>query len=1055
MTTNAFARAREALDALTSAWVREGKLVHPQTKFFDDFIESQIHLLPSLLRTAAPVVQSGPWAVSVALADVAVWRHPHSIDHAGNHHPLFPHEVRGTDSTYDVPLFATFRVAMHEHGVVVAERTVSLKCADVPVMVRSHACSLSHFPEFSRLPLNDTPGGYFLIRGSARVMLPQEQFACNVLLRTRTVRGWSVRIKSRGPSKSISDLMMQCRSASDGTLTLVHPVLGKQPLLLVLRAAGAALPPHVRVRDLEIVEDVPRAAPDALQRLAANVRTPFFDGMTLAEKTNKLRDVLANLVPHAASGVAFLEFMLHELLQCVDGRREPDDRHHAGFKRFETCDVMMMELMVASFRSYLAAVAEHMQKFVTARDDESRGAEAVQTIFHTTERWLRHRSMTPKIQSALATGMWPRLASFAKRKVDITEALGEKNALDTLEHLRKTAGPGSGKSLEAMSLHPTHWGFFCPFETPDGEKTGLVKYLAFCASFSFARAAALDVRWESMPRGSTRVLCNGDLVPASVDGATVSRLLRAWRVDGRVPADVGVSFHASRDVLDVRTDAGRVLQTLVRASCPLLHATVARELEWTEVVRNRWVETIDALEMWNGDDVVVAEGPLTLAPHATHVQMFGGSFASVVANTAPFANKNQVTRTSFFVSMAKQTATVQAQQRLARDTAAYTLHYPQKSLVCTKVSRLVGMHVRPEGMVVQLAVVTDKNNYEDSLVLKKGFVDRGGLRMTTRHSYCATVDLADETCDFDSLPELGTFVREGDVLVARTRRVDGSANNVVVAKLDAGVVDSVSVSRLDVRREIWDVVVTLRVSRAVVEGDKLCMAHGQKGTVGKIVADEDMPFSLQTGTQPDVLFNPHALPSRGTFGPLMELLAGKTAALRGETVNATAWEAESELDWRDFADALRSRRFDPSGEETFVSGDTGHHLFRASVGLVTMRRLKQLADEKQRAVARGARDPVTRQPVKGRANQGALRFGGMEVDAVLAHGAAAVLQDRLTMQSDATTVRVCACGRIVNTPRCGACGQPGKPMLTKHAFLLATQEMLALGIDVGFGGGGG
>lgn len=1035
------AASRDALDAITRAWIQEGKLVHPQLKFFDDFIECQIHRLPSLLVSLGmvPTIQCGPLAVTITPLRVAVWRHPHFLDHLNRHVPLFPAEVRGTTQSYDVPLFVTFGIKMHDYGVVVRERTVSLQCADVPVMVRSKACSLSVLGK-----QDDTPGGYFVIRGSARVMLPQEQFACNVLMRTKTAKGWTVRVKSRGTSKSISDLMMQCRSHTDGTMTMVHPVLGKHSVLLMLRALGATFPTHVRIRDLERIENTPATQTAALDKLSTELKTKIFEGMTVSERREKLCLVLSRLVPHASDPLAYVEFMLHELLECVDGHRDPDDRQHAGHKRFETCDVMMMELMVASFKTFLAGAEEKMRAFVQARENDSRGTEAIQTIFNTTEKWLRNRSMTPKLQSALATGMWPRLGSFSKRKVDITEAMGEKNIIDTLEHLRKTSGPGSGKSLEAKSLHPTHWGFFCPFETPDGDKTGLVKYLAFCASFSCRSEFNLD--WTTMPAGTARVLWNGDLLPHRVDGLVVSKFLRQLRSQRKIASDVGVSFLAKQNVLDVRTNEGRVLQTLVRSSCPLLGSRLIREFAWSEIETNDWVETLDACEVWNGDDVVVAEGPLDLTPTRTHVQMFGGSFASIVANTAPFANKNQVTRTSFFVSMAKQTASVQSQP-LPRATGAYTLNYPQKTLVGTKIAEWVGLQEKPVGVVVQLAVMTDKNNYEDSLVLKKGFVDRGGMRMTTRHSYVSQID-SEEICDWDRVVAVGTFVRDGDVLVPRTRRVDGQDVSTVVSKLDWGVVDCVAVSRLGTATEIT---VTLRVTRAVEEGDKLCMAHGQKGTVGRVVADEDMPFSLQTGTSPDVLFNPHALPSRGTFGPLMELLAGKTAALDGTTKNATAWEVDSELDWRDFSETLMKRGYATNGEETFVSGDTGTHLFRASVGLVTMRRLKHLADEKQRAVARGARDPVTRQPVKGRANQGALRFGGMEVDALLAHGASAVLQDRLTFQADETTVRVCSCRKIVNTKRCGVCGSEGTSMPTKHAFLLATQEMLTLGVDVAFG----
>lgn len=1073
-------------EVLARTWLATGALVHGlQTSFFDDFVESGIH---DVVAGVPPlVVTMDACALTVKPIRVAVWRHP-QITEEDKPRALFPHLARGVKTLcYDVPMFVTFDVQMHEYQEVTARRELTLKVADVPVMVRSRACSL--VSRASVAPPDPTPGGHFIVRGAPRVMLPQEQLACNLLMRTQTRAGWTVRIKSRGSNRVISDLAMDFRTLKDGRIVARHARLAKNvSALLVLRAAGAALPDHECVRDLARLEKLPETTNEAVEVLSASVQ--LCDGLSREERVARTRDVVRDLlVPHASNAAAFLTFMVEELMQCAAGKRETDDPDHARCKRFETCDVMMAELLAVAMRTFMNRCAKKMRAVVQSRAREGAdAARVVRSLFESTEKWLRNRCVTAKLQGSIATGVWPRLGSGrrARRKVDITEALGEKNAIDTIEHLRKTTGPGSGKRLESRSFHPTHVGNFCPFETPDGDKTGLVKYFSTFASVS--RSFDLRVEWSTLPRGSSTLLVNGDLVSTNVDGLEVARWVRSMRRRRLVAHDVGVSFDCARNVVDVRTDAGRVLQTLIRVRSS--YADVVRSVPETlralwsrrapeasstwrephadavalwELARSRgWIETLDAAEMAaverpNTSLVVVAESAALATPRTTHLQLMGGSFASVVANTAVFAGNNQVTRTAFYVSMAKQT--VSSPVETYRGINSSTLDCPQRLLVTTQLSRWLRLNEEsPTGVNAVLAILTDRDNYEDSLVVKRSFVQRGGFRMTSRHSYTVTVDDDEEI--MGDVVEVGAFVRGNDVLVSKRRRVDGRDTSVAVRALDYGFVESVSASTLARGREptskLREVVVTLRVSREVVEGDKLCMAHGQKGTVGRVVSDEDMPYSAQTGMSPDVLFNPHALPSRGTFGPLMEVVAGKAAAALARDVDATAWELGSGSDvWRDVLRQLHDRGFASDGVEAFVNGQTGTMMqARVSVGIVGMRRLKQLADEKQRAVARGAVDAVTRQPVRGRANQGALRFGGMEADAVLAHGASAVLRDRLTSQCDEVTTRVCSCGAVVNTPTCAVCGERGEDFTTKYAFLLALQEMRAIGIEARMRGGG-
>merc|ERR1711988_352526 len=208
-------------------------------------------------------------------------------------------------------------------------------------------------------------------------------------------------------------------------------------------------------------------------------------------------------------------------------------------------------------------------------------------------------------------------------------------------------------------------------------------------------------------------------------------------------------------------------------------------------------------------------------------------------------------------------------------------------------------------------------------------------------------------------------------------------------------------------------------------GDKFASRHGQKGTIGMTYRQEDMPFTCE-GISPDIIVNPHAIPSRMTIGHLIECLLGKVASSTGEEGDATPF---TDVTVEQISDMLHSCGYQLRGNEVMYSGHTGRMLeAQIFIGPTYYQRLKHMVDDKIHSRARGPLQILTRQPVEGRSRDGGLRFGEMERDCMISHGAAQFLKERLYDQSDAYSVHLCdVCGLIAianlpkNTFECRAC----------------------------------
>lgn len=488
----------------------------------------------------------------------------------------------------------------------------------------------------------------------------------------------------------------------------------------------------------------------------------------------------------------------------------------------------------------------------------------------------------------------------------------------------------------------------------------------------------------------------------------------------------------------------------------------------------------------------------------THCEVHPAMILGICASIIPFPDHNQSPRNTYQSAMGKQAMGVYASNFLVRiDTMASVLYYPQKPLVSTRAMQYMHFRELPAGTnaVVAIQVYTGYNQ-EDSLIMNHSSVDRGFFRSVFYRCYVefeakvpldistasvaggtlklgANVERFEKpnraTCtglkqnsydklDDDGLVAPGTAVSGDDILIGKTvtlhapppgvaaerpARIDRKDASVSMRPHETGIVDRVMLStNKDGQRMVK---VRVRSVRFPQVGDKFASRHGQKGTVGMLYRQEDMPFT-QNGMVPDIIVNPHAIPSRMTVGHLIECLFGKVATFKGIEGDGTPFTAVT-VD--KLGTMLHQLGYQRSGNEVMYNGHTGRRLeAQVFLGPTYYQRLKHMVDDKIHSRARGPVTMLTRQPMEGRSREGGLRFGEMERDCIIAHGTANLLQERLFLNSDAYRVHVCdKCGLIAIADlktmafKCNSCNSNKvSQVFLPYACKLMFQELMAMQI---------
>ena len=588
---------------------------------------------------------------------------------------------------------------------------------------------------------------------------------------------------------------------------------------------------------------------------------------------------------------------------------------------------------------------------------------------------------------------------------------------------------------------------------------------------------------------ATKIILNGSLVGFFDDPEKFIQEFKENRRKQLISDIVNIGYKEDSNEIYINTHSGRIQRPLIviKNGKPLLtqrHIDQLKsgKIKFSDLVKDGIIEYLDADEEDNA--YVVSDSKKITSEH-THLEIDSIVLFSLMVSMIPYFNHDLATKVLHGAKMFKQGIGYYASNNnLKTDTESYMLYYPQRHLVKTKTIDMI--HADDRGFIQNFVVAIMPYygfNMYDAVVINKGAVQRGLGRLSYYRTYKDYEmlypggqkdvfrppteeedgylgDDAYKIIGIDNLPEVEQFADKDTALIAKvsppkfTEELKGFGlveekfvgNSTFVKKNMEGWIDKVFVMSSGDQKIVKIKTRTLRLPE---NGDKFSSKHGQKGVVGLIAEERDMPMSTR-GVVPDLLLNPHSVPSRMTIGDLIELLGGKAAAMSMEQIDGTAF---SSVPIEKLKEILKENGFRPDGYEVFYDGISGRPILgEIYTGMIAYRRLYFLVKHSIQARARGPVQILTRQPTEGKEKEGGLKFGEMESDCLVGYGAAMLLNEKLVEDSDKVILPVCRqCGiiaiddKIQGRRYCPACGGTDIANVSMpYSFKLFLEELRAM-----------
>ncbi len=805
---------------------------------------------------------------------------------------------------------------------------------------------------------------------------------------------------------------------------------------------------------------------DAIEYLTHHLQYPS----TTEDKHAHIRNLLlSEFLPHVtlaqetltpevvnARKVLILISMMKKLIATARGQMRLDDRDAYPNKRVVTTGALLTHLFRQLFQKVCKDIRSKLVHEINNDNWKRAGKPLDALTISNLYKILKVSSIEGKMKQALATGNFTvqglgtsnSTALSNATKSGVSQVLNRMSYCATLSHVRRIQTPveKSGKLLAPRKLHGTSWGFVCPVETPEGHSVGIVKTMSLMTTVSshvpsFVVTDILrtikDVRWVTNihSTGDVAILVNGVIVAHTDNPKLVHDILRTAKTTCTIHPHISIAWNVIGRSIIVETDAGRLVRPVFRVKNGKLLSPPDKKNDW-----NAWVSTcVEYIDPSESDVVRIAMTPAEITKLHTHCEIHPQMILGHMASTIPLCDHNQSPRNTYQSAMGKQAISTYVTNYHKRlDKNAYILCSPQRPLVETRINRILGMHKMPfgENAIVAIACYSGYNQ-EDSVILNRNSLKRGFMRglyysmykdeehrnvasgreerfaRARRESTRGYKNTSYHAIQDNGIPIKNSIIQENDVIIGKVVNLRNDPHGFQYKDLST-THKSAEPCRVDA---VWQdknsdgypfVKVRVVSERFPTIGDKFSSRHGQKGTVGMILDECDMPFT-SSGLRPDIIMNPHAVPSRMTIAQLLETMYGRIGTRKGTVGDGTPY---SHLQMEDLRDQLVDLGLHPYGNEIMYNGMTGEMMeVEIFVGSTFYQRLKHMVIDKTHSRARGPIVSLTRQPCEGRARDGGLRVGEMERDCMLTHGAAVFTKERLMDVSDPFVTGICKnCG---------------------------------------------